>query len=182
MTNSIVPSADRGWIARPPALPRPLRRWLCDRGSLTRRLKARCTHFRVAPRFAGLGRVHRDETAVLHVQRPHHAYIRDVLLLCDGKAVVFAHSVLPRASLRGPWNGVARLGSRPLGEALFNNPRIRREPLRFRKLTPRHPLLRRIARCQPLAPQVLWARRSVFCLDGQPLLVTEVFLPGIESL
>jgi len=28
----------------------------------------------------------------------------------------------------------------------------------------------------------MWARRSVFSLNGRPLLVTEVFLPGIERL
>jgi chorismate-pyruvate lyase len=28
----------------------------------------------------------------------------------------------------------------------------------------------------------LWARRSVFLLKGKPLLVTEVFLPGVQNL
>jgi chorismate--pyruvate lyase len=28
----------------------------------------------------------------------------------------------------------------------------------------------------------LWARRSVFCLNRHPLLVTEVFLPAIDAL
>ncbi|WP_296813901.1 chorismate lyase [Thiobacillus sp.] len=27
----------------------------------------------------------------------------------------------------------------------------------------------------------LWARRSVFCLNRHPLLVTEVFLPTIDT-
>ncbi|NDP49432.1 MAG: chorismate lyase, partial [Sulfuriferula multivorans] len=75
-----------------------------------------------------------------------------------------------------------RLGSRPLGEALFNNPRIQRKALVFRKLTPRHPLFRRIDRYQTQATRVLWARRSLFCLNGRPLLVTEVFLPAIDNL
>jgi chorismate-pyruvate lyase len=32
-----------------------------------------------------------------------------------------------------------------------------------------------------LSPR-LWARRSVFSREGAPLLVTEVFLPGVLAL
>lgn len=177
-----VHTAPRDWIARPPCLPRRLRPWLYDRGSLTRRLKARCGQFSVQPLAVGLGRALNDETRLLKLTRTQAAYVRDVRLLCAGQAVVFAHSVLPRAHLRGAWNGVAKLGSRPLGEALFSNPRIHREPLRFRKLTSRHPLFQRITRDLALTEATLWARRSAFRLAGRTLLVTEVFLPAILSL
>jgi chorismate--pyruvate lyase len=130
----------------------------------------------------GLARAHTDETALLGLSRQQRAYVRDVTLLCDNQVVVFAHSVLPRTSLRGAWNGISRLGSRPLGEALFNNPRIRRQALAYCKLTARHPLFRRINDHQPQHTRHLWARRSVFCLAGRPLLVTEVFLPSITTL
>ena len=159
-----------------------MRLWLCDRGSLTRRLKARCEQFTVAPLATGLARANIDELSLLDLARQHRAYVRDVILLCDGKVVVYAHSVLPRASLRGPWNGITRLGNRPLGEALFNNPRIQRKTLAYRKLNPRHPLFRRISSNQSKGVRHLWARRSIFCLAGQPLLVTEVFLPSITDL
>lgn len=172
----------RGWLRRPPALPRSLRRWLSDRGSLTRRLKARCTRFSVTPLATGLAPAHVDESELLGLSRLHRAYVRDVTLLCDGQVVVFAHSVLPLSGLRGAWNGIARLGNRPLGEALFNNPCIQRQALAYRKLSPRHPLFRRINHHHPQATRCLWARRSVFCLAGLPLLVTEVFLPAITAL
>jgi chorismate--pyruvate lyase len=174
-----VPDTQRGWLSRPPALPRSLRHWLCDRGSLTRRLKARCTHFGVTPLATGLARANMDETALLGLSGRQLAYVRDVTLRCDDQVVVFAHSVLTCKSLRGTWNGITHLGSRPLGEALFNNPLIRRQALAYRKLTPRHPLFRRINHHLPQTARCLWARRSVFCLAGRPLLVTEVFLPSI---
>lgn len=192
-------SPPSGWLRRPPSLPSPLRHWLCDRGSLTRRLKSHCQHFSVSLQCAALGRAPLDETALLGVGSSQHAYLREVLLQCNGTPVVFAHSVLPRASLRGPWNGISRLGTRPLGEALFSNPRIHRNALTIRKLSARHPLFRRIARLDTpgsvpahktgetaslvLPPHIthLWARRSVFCLAGRPLLVTEVFLPAIVA-
>lgn len=149
---------------------------------MTKRLKARCGQFRVSPLSTGLARVHLDETVLLGLSHAQRAYVREVALSCDQHVVVYAHSVLRRESLRGEWNGIARLGSRPLGEALFNNPRIQRQALAYRKLSPRHPLFRRIQQHQPQPTGVLWARRSVFCLNGQPLLVTEVFLPTLIAL
>lgn len=177
-----MPTAQSGWHARPLSLPPHLRAWLGDRGSLTQRLKSRCAAFRVTPLATGLARPNPDECALLGVAPGTRVYRREVLLLCNDVPVVFAHSVLPYPSLRGGWNSISRLGSRPLGEALFSDPRIHRRPLAFRNLHRDHPLFLTIARLQTLAVCSLWARRSVFCLDQHPLLVTEVFLPAIDAL
>jgi chorismate--pyruvate lyase len=104
------------------------------------------------------------------------------MLLCDGVPVVFAHSVLPHSGLRGGWNGITRLGSRSLGEALFSDHRIARQPLSYRQVRPSHPLFGSVTEQQALAVGSLWARRSLFCLNRHPLLVTEVFLPAIDTL
>ena len=215
-----------------------MRHWLTDRGSLTRRLKAHCSDFRVRPLATGLARPNADEHKLLLLRPGSLAYVREVLLSCHGKPVVFAHSVLPRSGLRGGWNGITRLGARPLGEALFNDHRIKRESLAYLRLSPHHalfhaasphhafgapargtpagtplprsdlsaapargtpagtPLLGSDPSAAPAsgtppdarpaggvgAAQPMWARRSVFSLNGRPLLVTEVFLPGIEHL
>ncbi|MBT9567271.1 MAG: chorismate lyase [Thiobacillus sp.] len=177
-----MPDSRQSWFDHPHALPRTLRDWLCDKGSLTGRLKARCPRFRVVPLTSGLARPNRDEYALLRLRPGEHAYVREVLLLCDDVPVVFAHSVLPYPSLRGEWNGISRLGSRPLGEALFNDHRIRRLSLAYRNIHPDHPLFRALAPHHPVHRRKLWARRSTFCLAAQPLLVTEVFLPEIDSL
>jgi chorismate--pyruvate lyase len=178
----VVLHSRQGWLDHPHSLPRSLRSWLSDRGSLTRRLKSRCASFRLVPLAIGLARPNPDEYALLGAAPGARAYVRDVLLLCNDVPVVFAHSVLPHAGLRGGWNGITRLGSRPLGEALFSDPRILRQPLAYHRVRPGHPLFRAIAEQQALAASSLWARRSVFCLNRHPLLVTEVFLPAIEAL
>lgn len=170
-----------GWLAHPFRAPRALRGWLSDRGSLTRRLKAMHADFRVEPIARGLAQPFPDETRLLQLAPKMQAYTRDVLLLGSGQARVFAHSVLPRTSLRGPWCGITRLGTRPLGEALFANPRIRRLGLAMRRLDARHPLYRAACRHTGTAAPTLWARRSVFCLSGRPLLVTEIFLPAMDT-
>jgi chorismate--pyruvate lyase len=158
-----------------------LRGSLSDRGSLTRRLQARHADFRVVPVARGLAQPFPDEIRLLRMHPHALAYVRDVLLIGDGRTRVFAHSVLPRSSLRGGWNSITRLGTRPLGEALFSNPRIRRLGLSIRRLDARHPLYRAAQRHTGITARQLWARRSVFCLDSRPLLVTEVFLPVTES-
>lgn len=172
----------QGWLARPHSLPRSLRHWLSDRGSLTQRLKARCTSFRVVPLATGMARANADEYAPLGMVPGTRAYVREVMLLCDEVPVVFAHSVLPPAGLRGGWDGITRLGSRSLGEALFSDHRIERQPLAYRTVRRGHPLYRSAAGQQAATVSSLWARRSVFCLNGHPLLVTEVFLPAIDAL
>ena len=174
-------SLQHGWLAHPFRAPRALRGWLSDRGSLTRRLKARHADFRVSPVARGFAPPFLDEAQALRLSPKAHAYVRDVLLMGGGHIRVFAHSVLPRASLRGGWCGITRLGTKPLGEALFTDPRIRRLGLTIRRLDARHPLYRAAARHTGLTEHYLWARRSVFCLNGHPLLVTEVFLPAIDA-
>jgi len=174
-------SLQHGWLAHPFRAPRALRGWLSDRGSLTRRLKARHADFRVSPVARGFAPPYLDEAQALRLSPKVHAYVRDVLLMGGGHTRVFAHSVLPRTSLRGGWCGITRLGTKPLGEALFADPRIRRLGLTIRRLDARHPLYRTARRHTGLTARHLWARRSVFCLNGHPLLVTEVFLPGINT-
>ena len=110
------------------------------------------------------------------------ALLREVYLYCGETPVVYAFSVLPLASLHGAWQGLGRLGNKPLGDTLFGDPRVRRAPLRFKKLNRRHELHRRASRLLPLAPAHLWARRSMFLLHRRPILVTEVFLPDILEL
>lgn len=134
------------------------------------------------PLATGLARPNPDEYALLGLTPGCRAYVREVLLLCNEVPVVFAHSVLPPAGLRGGWNGITRLGSRSLGEALFSDHRIERQPLAYCHVRGDHPLYRATARQQPLSVGSLWARRSVFCLNSHPLLVTEVFLPAIDAL
>lgn len=108
--------------------------------------------------------------------------MREVYLCCGDIPVVFAHSVVARKDLRGAWRGLAGLGNKSLGTVLFTNPVIRRTPLRFRKLNAAHPLYRRACRKLREKPPALWARRSLFSLRGQSILVTEVFLPSILKL
>ena len=165
-----------------PAAAGAYRPWLTDRGSLTARIKARCPDVRVEVVFQGLRRPDRDEGFLFTHRGRARVLVREVFLVCEGTPVVFAHTVLDPADLCGPWRSVAKLGTRPLGAALFADARIARHPLRSRKIGWHHELHRRLSASVAHAPRSLWARRSLFRLHDSPILVTEVFLPEILSL
>jgi len=158
------------------------RHWLTDRGSLTRRLQQACPDFRVIRLKQALGHPNLDECKTLGLFPGRLAMVREVLLLNAETPLVFAHSVIPLAGLSGPWAGLAGLGNRPLGAALFTNPRIQRQALEYQHLDRRHSLYRHAVRHLAEPPRTLWARRSLFALKNHPILVTEVFLPATLQL
>jgi len=127
------------------------------------------------------GRATRDER-FLFGSHARQALVREVYLWCGDVPVVFAHSVARRDDLRRAWRSLTGLGSRPLGAALFANPRVRRQALRFRELRAHDELTARALSRAGHARSELRARRSIFMLNNSPILVTEVFLPGILAL
>lgn len=166
------------WLNKP-ILNGRLKPWLINRSSLTANLRQRYLDFKVQPVDMCLAKPAVDEVALLGLSAHKSALIREVLLLGCGQFVVFAHSVLPKASMRGKWNGLSRLGSKPLGEMLFANPKVKRAPLSYRKLSPHQALYQKAAQHLTDKPAYLWARRSVFRLNCATILVTEVFLPNL---
>ena len=152
------------------------RKWLIDNGSLTARLKVRYADFAVRPVLLKNAKALVDESALLGLKASQNALIREVILKGNNQPVVFAHSVLPRASLRGAWRGLGKLGNKPLGAALFANPKVKRTPLEYKKLSPCNPISIRVSGHISTEQKVLWARRSVFSLNCAKILVTEVFL------
>jgi chorismate lyase len=161
------------------------RQWLMDKGSLTARLKQRYPAFAVLPVRHSYAKPLLDESQLLIMTSYQIALIREVFLLDGTKAVVFAHSVLPRKSLSGAWLGLSHLGSKPLGERLFVNKRVKRTALRYKKISSRDALYKQATKYlsyQPAASvgsAALWARRSVFKLNRASIMVTEVFLPQL---
>jgi len=175
---------DRQWKSQAfqVGAPTHLRPWLTDPDSLTARLAARCGKLEVRVLRQSMALPGEDERALVGLPRGRRAWLREVLLVADGRPVVFAHSVLAPRDLRGAWRMAAAVGGRPLGAALFADPRIARGALHCERLDGAHPLHRRAQRAVSAALPALWARRSRFLHRNRPLLVTEVFLPTIADL
>ena len=178
----ITCTSDKFWRGAVLGCGTDLAPWLRDRGSLTQRIQQRCAHFSVRGVRNGLAHITLDESRLLGIAARQLAWSREVFLYADENPVIFAHSVVAHQHLRGAWSAVRKLGSRPLGALLFAHPLVERRPLHYQSLRDKHPLYQRAAAVLRDPPRRLWARRSLFYLHDAPLLVTEIFLPGILLL
>lgn len=120
-----------------------------------------------------------DEGLALGLGQRQVALVREVLLQCGETPWVFARSVVPEKTVRVMQYRLTRLGTQSLGAILFSSPRLSRGAVQFAELRSAHELYRlgRIASGRSF--RSVWARRSVFWLQRQPLLVSEVFLPAL---
>ena len=157
--------------------------WLSNRDSLTARLVARCHQFRVQRLSQHKTRCLQDEYAAIGLARAAKVHQREVLLRCDGVAMIYGHTVVPLSATASQWPLFHALGEKSLGSTLFNDPLVERGVLSYARLHNGHPLMRRIRLAVPdMTAHALPARRSLFWRKGGCLLVTEVFLPAIVSL
>ncbi len=164
-----------------PPIPRDIAPWLTDKASLTARLRSLYgTDFSVRVLQQTWMRPQFGEAHLLSMQRGEVAWVREVHLLCRARACVFARTVIPRSTLQGRRRRLARLGARPLGEVLFADPSMRRDEVQIARIDQGSPLYRTALQTRPDQPPAIWGRRSVFHLEDHPLLVSEIFLPGIE--
>jgi len=180
----VVANLEPNWgswqIHRSAGIPIGMADWLLDRGSLTTRLvKASEGQFQVRVLHQGWGRPLYSENQQLQMRRAETALVREVALLGHGTPWVFARTLIPASSLRGPARRLANLGNKPLGAVLFSDASMRRGPIQIARLLPRHPLFI-AATCNMMQkPTELWGRRTLFYLSGKPLLVNEIFLPEL---
>jgi chorismate--pyruvate lyase len=159
-----------------PTAPAAAAAWLREPGLLTERLRACCAGETglvvVAEAEAPLA----AEDAALLRAPVSSAFVREIELTCDGRPWVFAQTLVPLATLvRQRW--LASLGRTALGERLACVPGLERGPLEFTRLVAGDSLHRRALRERQDPPAALWARRSWFAIEGDRLLVQEVFLP-----
>lgn len=162
--------------------------WLLNTGSLTERLQALTSHFKVELLGQKVACPDESERHRLSQNTNNTWQIREVLLqgvpLETASKVgtnstvkrqsmpqdwVFARSVLPDNLCNSTW---ANLGNQPLGSRIFNDDKFVRGEFEIGKLT-YHPLNHKA-----FSPtQDFWARRSKFTIENYELLVAEAFLP-----
>ena len=166
-------------LRAPRLIPSGLREILYDHGSLTARLKQlHHNHFFVRVLQHRWSKPTKSEQVFLK-SSDKLASIREVLLFGSGKPVVFARSVLPESSLTGDNQALLDLGSKPLGEYIFNQPDLIRGPIEVAEI-PASQFNSYLDFNYQQEPA--WARRSLFHLNGKPISVCEVFLPEKEVI
>lgn len=156
--------------------------WLLDSASLTERLINHCRHsFRVQLLSQERIRPLRNEASVLDLRPGTRAVVRQVLLLCAETPWVYARTIIPPRTLARKSHRFTRLGARSLGSMLFSDPTMQRDEVEVTCLTPADKIYHLAAHHLMVKPGEIWGRRSLFRLEGKPLLVCEFFLPDIPD-
>ena len=132
--------------------------WIRDDQSLTQKLKKRYSDFRVE--------VHKQEELEIYnheinqLGNEEQFIVREVFLCGDNNPVVFARSVIP---INTKTESIMKIGNKPLGEILFTDSSIIREPIEI------------------TLHNDIWGRRSVFIMNSSRILVSEFFLEKIYA-
>jgi chorismate--pyruvate lyase len=158
--------------------------WLTTPGSLTARLVAHSKTFRVQKLRQQGALCLADEAHAIGLPRARRVWEREVLLRCDGRPVVYGHTVVPLHATATDWPLFSALGERSLGTTLFYDPRVARGSLEFARIRPGHPLHARVTAAlgDGAGEGTYFARRCVYRRRQGLLLVTEVFLPAVLDL
>lgn len=171
---NVVLSLDANWQPAATAdIPASLAPWLLEPASLTARLKAYSDNFHL--------QLLQESQALLpdflqpcFTTSTGQCLRREVLMSCNDQPAVYAQSWLPKETLQQV-HALSSLGEQPLGELLFQFADVTRSPIEVCQL----PVL---SSTLPIPSGEYWARRSLFTIVGVPMLVAEVFLPGVNAL
>lgn len=110
--------------------------------------------------------------------RPNQiALLREVELLCFGEPWVFARSVFPLHTFNRQLRYLKGLGNQSLGSLLFKDPHLKRTLFEINRKPISAPGILEPAVCAG----TLWGRRSLFLIQGKPILVAEYFLPRMQQ-
>jgi chorismate--pyruvate lyase len=183
LQNSIEPKWYLSDSWRESDLPVGLIGWLLDGGSLTSKLIDCCSTgiFKVRLISQGWTRPLRSERELLGIPRDEVALTRQVQLLCGDVPWVFARTLIPASSFKGKARRLAYLKSKPLGAVLFSDPYTVRKTMEIAHFSKGHLLYQYAAHHSGLIADDLWGRRTLFNYARKPLLVNEIFLPGIPQ-
>lgn len=146
------------------AIPSEWRNWVYHKGSLTTRLVDFSKgNFRVRVLREYWKTPSRYETVKLVLPSGQVVRARDVELLCDGRPVVFARTVIPLALYQREKNVFNGMGTRPLGHYLFREGEIKNTQ-------------RDVKRCRGSSGKAVYARATPYEFRGSELLVREFFI------
>jgi chorismate lyase len=148
--------------------------WLLDPGSLTQRVRALCGKrpFRVRVLSQRYRCSSTAEATVLKIRPGLQVLDRQVQLCRGEQPLVYARSLLPVTLFTGRQQRLKFQGSRSLGATLFADPTVTRGELQVAQVAAEN-----IPGAEGVAE--VWGRRSVFRIQGKPLLVAEFYLPKL---
>ena len=134
--------------------------WLLDGQSLTAKLRDKYKDFKVHVISQEQDIPYDCELKLLEATGNQTFIVREVELIGSEIPVVIARSLIP---LTQDTKEILKIGAKPLGEILFNDPEIKRGHLEVGSFNES------------------WARRSTFKIRKTKLLVSEIFLESLYA-
>jgi len=140
-------------------IPEHILPWIINNKSLTAKLKNKYKDFYVNLIQQSQQKPKNCEIQLLKIKN-QDTIIREVELMGNNSPVVFARSVIPKTE---DTKKLLKIGTRPLGEILFNDNKIQRGQLEISTNTN------------------IFARRSIFTIGNTKILVMEIFLKKLYA-
>ncbi len=146
---------------------------------MTARLKRHCAHFEVLRLSESW--YNNEQHQLIRLLDDGMLFGREVLLCCDESPAVYAWTLIPETTIQATGHPLMQLADQPLGELLFKGSKARRERLQLATFA-QHELPPKVLRHIKLqSSEPLWGRRSMLYYQQHPLLVHELFLPGMAA-
>lgn len=154
--------------------------WLLHRDSMTKKLKAHCkNNVRIDVLFHDWSLPKREDVDYLGLDSTQKIIYRTVMMLSDDIPVLYAHTAIPKAVIDHTGEELLKLGTRPIGEILFNDTKVKRSEFELALLTAGDRDYDEAINHSGIDTKKLWARRSQFELEGKgTIAITETFLPN----
>ena len=122
--------------------------------------------------FANWGSATPDERQSLNLSTEEPTWIRCIEHRHNDQLWVYGRTVFPKTTIHATEHTLSGLGVQSLGDVIFKDPDLRRDPFEYCLLDNQSP--------HALLPNG-WARRSTVYFQQQPMLITEVFLPDCDA-
>tara|TARA_B100001250_G_scaffold265060_1_gene228554 strand:- start:7927 stop:8424 length:498 start_codon:yes stop_codon:yes gene_type:complete len=137
-----------------------IKSWLLEEGPITSRIKSN-ESFKLTLIKEQIEKVEQLEINFLG-KNLGHIKIREVILYGDEQPRVFARSLIPVKTIDQGFSKLGELGTKPLGDILFEKETFKKVEVVFAKFTN--------------SKDIFWGRKAKYLVKTLPLSVMEVFL------
>lgn len=161
--------ADIEWVTEVKALKGlspSLAQWLTLPQILSQSLQVHCHKLSLKLLSQGLQAAYPDEARILEQPLDKLPWVREVVLIGDDKRLTYGRVVVATRTYLAHFEDFNQLGVKLLGESLlYNKSHVTREAFEYALIPSDHAWFRK----------GVAARRSVFKITGDPLIVTDFF-------
>jgi len=158
-------------------IPRKAWQLISHHGSLTEHLRKITNHqIRHSLLSANWGYATAAERQVLKLETTDRTWVRRIEWWYQNKLWVHARAIFPELTIKATGTTISGLGVQSLGEVIFKDLELTRDPFTFSLLEKESPYYSLVPSLKDFN-EPTWARRSILHFKKHPILITEIFMP-----